>query len=386
MLTKSLRSKTSLARPRMRRSTRERAAFAGGVVRRRTTRASRSAHRGATPIVTGRASARLLARLDHNEEVLRAFNRATLAVDQSRRVTPAAEWLLDNFYLIEEQIQMARRHLPRAYSRELPRLTNGPSAGLPARLRHRARIDLARGRADRCRIAQRLRRCLSDGGAAETGRALGDSDHAAAGVDRESASASPPGWPAPGRIAIWRTCGWIVCRKMAEKNPSRLVIVVADMAQADLPLSSSFVAEFCQRLSRLNPGAASRAQLARATARSSRVSRSSNWSIRKARARRPTRFPSATASASLRFLSAIDWKEFVETLSLVEQTLRGEPADVYGEMDFATRDRYRHVGRDPRPVQCSSRKPKWRAKPSNWRRKARSRKGAKIGPRMSAFT
>ena len=40
---------------------------------------------------------------------------------------------------------------------------------------------------------------------------------------------------------------------MAEKNPSRLVIVVADMAQADLRLSSSFVAEFCQRLSRLNP-------------------------------------------------------------------------------------------------------------------------------------
>src|SRR5450759_2811292 len=40
-------------------------------------------------------------------------------------------WLLDNFYLIEEQIQMARRHLPRGYSRELPRLLNGPSAGLP---------------------------------------------------------------------------------------------------------------------------------------------------------------------------------------------------------------------------------------------------------------
>jgi cyclic beta-1,2-glucan synthetase len=38
------------------------------------------------------------------------------------RLTPAAEWMLDNFYLIEEQIQMARRHLPRGYSRELPRL------------------------------------------------------------------------------------------------------------------------------------------------------------------------------------------------------------------------------------------------------------------------
>ena len=52
-------------------------------------------------------------------------------MDPGRRITPAAEWLLDNFYLIEEQIQMARRHLPRGYSRELPRLLNGPSAGLP---------------------------------------------------------------------------------------------------------------------------------------------------------------------------------------------------------------------------------------------------------------
>ena len=82
-------------------------------------------------VVTRRGSNRLLARLGQNEDVLRAFNRATLAVDPSRRITPAAEWLLDNFYLIEEQIQLARRHLPRGYSRELPRLLNSPSAGLP---------------------------------------------------------------------------------------------------------------------------------------------------------------------------------------------------------------------------------------------------------------
>ncbi|HSH17633.1 MAG TPA: hypothetical protein VLD18_16450, partial [Verrucomicrobiae bacterium] len=81
--------------------------------------------------VTRPGSNRLLERLGQNEDTLRAFNLATLAVDSSRRVTPAAEWLLDNFYLIEEQIQMARRHLPRGYSRELPRLVNGPSAGLP---------------------------------------------------------------------------------------------------------------------------------------------------------------------------------------------------------------------------------------------------------------
>ena len=38
----------------------------------------------------------------------------------------------------------------------------------------------------------------------------------------------------------------------------------------------------------------------------------------------------------------MDWKEFVESLSLVEATLRCDPADVYSEMDFSTRDRYRH--------------------------------------------
>ena len=29
------------------------------------------------------------------------------------RVTPAGEWLIDNFHLIEEQIATAKRHLPR---------------------------------------------------------------------------------------------------------------------------------------------------------------------------------------------------------------------------------------------------------------------------------
>src|SRR5665213_1221114 len=83
------------------------------------------------PVVTDHGSNRLLAKLGQNEDILRTFNRSSLAVNPNRRITPAAEWFLDNFYLIEEQIQMARRHLPRGYSRELPRLLNSSSAGLP---------------------------------------------------------------------------------------------------------------------------------------------------------------------------------------------------------------------------------------------------------------
>jgi cyclic beta-1,2-glucan synthetase len=46
---------------------------------------------------------------------------------------------------------------------------------------------------------------------------------------------------------------------------------------------------------------------------------------------------------SLRFLGAMDWREFVETMSVVERTLSEDPGDVYAKMDFTTRDHYRHV-------------------------------------------
>src|SRR6185436_2336618 len=44
---------------------------------------------------------------------------------------------------------------------------------------------------------------------------------------------------------------------------------------------------------------------------------------------------------SLRLLSATDWRDFVEALSAVEQTLRTDPGGVYPTMDFVTRNRYR---------------------------------------------
>ncbi len=45
---------------------------------------------------------------------------------------------------------------------------------------------------------------------------------------------------------------------------------------------------------------------------------------------------------SMRLLSSIDWPLFFERVSLVEQILREDPAGAYAQMDFPTRDRYRH--------------------------------------------
>ena len=88
-----------------------------------------------------------LPRLAENERVLiETRDLVTEAVKTNRRITPAGEWLLDNFYLIEEQIRTARRHLPKGYSRELPSPAERPVGRLPARVRHRPGDDLARRR------------------------------------------------------------------------------------------------------------------------------------------------------------------------------------------------------------------------------------------------
>jgi len=80
----------------------------------------------------GRSRNRLLARLADNEAaLLQTCDLLNAAIREGRRVTPASEWLLDNYYLIDEHLRTARRHFPQGYSWQLPRLANGVSAGLP---------------------------------------------------------------------------------------------------------------------------------------------------------------------------------------------------------------------------------------------------------------
>jgi len=79
--------------------------------------------------VTGRS---LAARLRDNESVLLEAYRATAdSVGEGRAITPAAEWLLDNYHLVEEQIREIRDDLPSGYYRQLPKLATGPFAGYP---------------------------------------------------------------------------------------------------------------------------------------------------------------------------------------------------------------------------------------------------------------
>jgi hypothetical protein len=79
---------------------------------------------------------KLLPRLAENEQKLIAtYELLMAAMEKNRRIVPAGEWLIDNFYLVEEQIRTIRRHFPKGYSRELPRLLKGRWPVIPGCMR-----------------------------------------------------------------------------------------------------------------------------------------------------------------------------------------------------------------------------------------------------------
>ena len=289
----------------------------------------------------GGGSNSLLPQLAENERILRAYIRTMRAANPNRRITSAAEWLLDNFYLLEEQIQMARRHLPRGYSRELPRLLDGSSAGLP-------------------RVYDIVLELIAHVDAQIDAGPLASFIASYQTVDSLKLGEL---WAVPImlRLGLIENLQRIVTRLtiarqdrdladmwverlqvMADNDPSRLVVVVAEMAQSAIPLTSAFVAEFCQLLSRHSPVL----HLARSWLEHRLLE--DGLSIERlvdleSQCQAADQVSVSHSIASLRFLSATDWKEFVESLSLVETILRSDPADYYIKMDFATRDRYRHV-------------------------------------------
>jgi len=290
----------------------------------------------------GRGRNRLLARLDENEAVLvSTCALLSTAIRENRRVTPASEWLLDNYYLIDEHLRTARLHFPKGYSLQLPRLANGMSAGLP-------------------RIYDIALNAISHG----DGRFDQDSLHRfVAAYQRTAPLSLGELWAIPImlRLALIENLRRVATRvaqdrrhrdlaaawgeSMAEivaHDPKSLILAVADMARSDPPASSSFVAELMQRLQNQNASLALpvswlEQRLAEAGVTIEQLVQSENQQ------QAADQMSISNSIGSLRLLLSTDWRAFVEGLSQIEAILSTDPADVYADMSFTTRDAYRHV-------------------------------------------
>jgi cyclic beta-1,2-glucan synthetase len=74
----------------------------------------------------------LAARVLDNSRVLdKTYYYLLETVDEKRAITPAAEWLIDNYHIVRAQLNDIRDHLPPKFYRELPKLADGPLAGYP---------------------------------------------------------------------------------------------------------------------------------------------------------------------------------------------------------------------------------------------------------------
>ena len=297
---------------------------------------------GAHRLGVKHASDLLLGRLAQNQAVLlEAYALLTAAGKTTRRISPAGEWLLDNFYLIEEQIRTAKRHLPKGYSRELPRLAHGPSAGLP-------------------RVYDIALEAISHGDGRVDPESL---SHFVSAYQKISALKLGELWAIPImlRLALIENLRRVAAREatrtrdrdlagtwadqmmgVAEQDPKSLILVVADMARSNPPLGSSFVAELARRLQ--GQSAALALPLTWVEQRLSESGLTIEQLVQaETQQQASVQVSISNSIGSLRLLGAMDWREFVETMSGVEQKLREDPGGVYGKMDFATRDHYRHA-------------------------------------------
>src|SRR4026207_1323877 len=82
--------------------------------------------------VTRKGRAQLLPRLEDNGRKLEAAYKALVdALRDGRTISPAAEWLVDNYHIVEEQLREIRQDLPKSYYHELPKLAEGEYEGYP---------------------------------------------------------------------------------------------------------------------------------------------------------------------------------------------------------------------------------------------------------------
>ncbi|MFM2485725.1 GH36-type glycosyl hydrolase domain-containing protein [Celerinatantimonas yamalensis] len=68
---------------------------------------------------------------DNATSLLASYRESAAQLEAGNSVVPAAEWLLDNYHLVEEQLREIRDDLPVGYYRQLPKLSSGPFAGYP---------------------------------------------------------------------------------------------------------------------------------------------------------------------------------------------------------------------------------------------------------------
>jgi cyclic beta-1,2-glucan synthetase len=273
--------------------------------------------------------------LENGRVLLESYQAIARAIEEDLAISPAAEWLVDNFHIVDEQLREIQDDLPTGYYRKLPKLASGHLEGFPrvfgvawAFVAHTdSRFD-----------PEALRRFV-------------------AAYQRVQPLTIGELWA----VAITLRVVLIEnLRRLAERigrsrqgrqeadaladsllgSGGQLEILPALKRLEKAPLETAFTVQLVQRLRDLDPKVGPvllwlDQRLALAGTNADEIVRSEHQqqgamsvSVR-------------NIITSMRLISAFDWQEFFESVSLVDKILRKDTR--FAEMDFLTRDSYRHA-------------------------------------------
>src|SRR5690242_2173635 len=282
----------------------------------------------------------LMPRLEENgRKLIEAYDALAESIRKEHVISPAAEWLVDNFHIVEEQVREIREDLPRGYYYELPKLADGPFKYYP---RIYALSVALIAHTDSYLDSETLRRFIN-------------------AYQKVSPLSIGELWAVPIslRIALVENLRRLATRivssrgereeadKLADKlldfaklSPQEIVPHISGRLGKRKVLGRAFIVQLMQRLREQDPAVLPAVEWLE------KQLHKLNLSIHDVVNEEHTRQAAAQVTVgniitSMRLLSTLDWRDFFETVSLVDPELAKDPAAVFSQMDFATRDRYR---------------------------------------------
>ncbi|HEV2495699.1 MAG TPA: glucoamylase family protein, partial [Terriglobia bacterium] len=275
--------------------------------------------------------------LENGRVLLESYRAIARAIQQEHTIAPAAEWLVDNFHIVDEQLREIRDDLSPGFYRELPKLASGHLEGYPrvfgvawAFVAHTdSRFD-----------PEVLRRFVT---AYQRVQPLTIGELWAVAITLRIVLVEN----------LRRLAEQIVSGRAARLEADRLAdSLLAPDGESPLtpatvlrhfektPLATAFAVQLVQRLRDLDPKV--RPILLWLDQRLAGQGTTADEMVRAEHQQQAAMSITVrNIITSMRLMSAFDWPEFVEGVSLVDDILRD--GTNFAEMDFATRDRYRHA-------------------------------------------
>lgn len=287
----------------------------------------------------------LLKRMQDSGDLLVSYYRIlSHAVGAKEDISPAAEWLADNFHIVEEQLREIRNDLPKSYYQELPKLSVGELSGYPriyaialALIAHTdSRLDVSTIRkfvtafqtksylnmGELWAIAITLRLALVENIRRVTSRVI---------------------WDRQQRKDADELAEKIVeAAQKGETQFKKKLVKIQQCCGKTAETQYAFISQLAKRL---------RDQEAEIWAANQCLEEclvGQNYTIEQIvslehQHQAADQVTIANIITSMRLLSNLNWQNFFESVSLLDRVLERDSSGDYAKMNFATRDHYRHT-------------------------------------------